>query len=71
MDKELLNYYIKRKGYKSDDLGKVLGVKRPSVSLRMNGKIQFNREEIIAIAKWLELTDQQVLDVFFCDMKVN
>lgn len=71
MDRALLEYILKKKGYNFTNMAEVLGIKKPSMSYRLNGKVQFSREEIITVAKWLELTEQEVIDVFFCDMKVN
>lgn len=52
------------KGIKADDLAKKLGIKKTSFYRRLNGHTQFGLDEVQKVCDILDLTDQQVLQIF-------
>lgn len=65
MDTSLLEYFMKKKGVSKKDLAECIDVKYNAICLRLSGKIEFKRSEISKIAKLLELSKEQVINIFF------
>lgn len=55
MDKFLLEYEMKKKGYSVEKLCKEIGVSRSAFYKKCNGKSDFTQSEIQAIVKLLQL----------------
>ena len=55
MDKFLLEYEMKKKGYSIERLCKEIGVSRSAFYKKCNGKSDFTQSEIQAIVKLLQL----------------
>ena len=47
------------------ELAEKLGISRQSVSLKLNGRRPFNSNEISKIAHILQLTPEEVMQIFF------
>lgn len=65
MNISLLKYLMEQKGVTKNDLATAIGVKYNAICSRLSGKIEFKRIEIKTIINLLNLTDEQVMDVFF------
>lgn len=65
MDKHLLNLTLKRKGVTQEELAKKIGVSRMSLSNRLNGKVQWNLDEVKIVENYLRLTNEEMLAIFF------
>ncbi len=55
MDKDLLEYEMKKKGYSVDDLCKKIGISRSAFYRKCNGKSEFTQSEIQTIVNCLNL----------------
>ena len=53
------------KGYKQYEMADEIGISRQAYNYKENGKLCFNTYEIIKISERLELTLQQVNEIFF------
>lgn len=49
------------------DLSRTIGTTPGTASLKCTGKSEFTQNEIQAIVKRYNLTDEQVVNIFFCD----
>ena len=65
MNVSLLKYLMEQKGITKNELASAIGVKYNAICSRLAGKIEFKRSEIRIIISLLNLTDEQVMDVFF------
>lgn len=65
MNKELLLYKIRSKGYTQNDFAKLIGMSATSLSYKMNGKVDFSLTEIQQIGKVLQLNSDDITIIFF------
>ena len=65
MDLELLKKAIKESGKNTRLLAKTVGIFRPILYLKMIGWVEFTLEEIVKLAKALNLSEQKVEQIFF------
>lgn len=65
MDKLQLQYKRKRKGRTCKDMGRLIGRSEITYGKKEAGAIKFTPEEIAKISKYLELTRDEVSDIFF------
>lgn len=65
MDKNKFRAALALKGYSYEDIAKKIGVHVTSISNKVNGKTEFNREEIKKIVNILELNPEELMWVFF------
>lgn len=63
MDKLKLEYYIKSKGYSTDEVCNILGISRSAFYRKMNQTSDFTRNEIELLIKTLEIEDP--VSIFF------
>lgn len=61
----LLKSKMVLKGETQIELAKVLGITRPALNVKMNGKNDFKQSEIYIIAKRYELTNDELVEIFF------
>lgn len=65
----MLNNLLKRircyKGYKQYEMADKVGISRQSYNYKENNKMQFTPEEIIKISRELNLTLEEVDEIFF------
>lgn len=65
MKLELLKRTRLYKGFLQKDIAQNLGISQKSYNLKENGKREFNRNEMIAIVESLDLTMNEVNEIFF------
>lgn len=65
--KDKLREVLEAYGHTQNDLAELLGITYQSVSIKINGKKDFNQSEIRKIAKMYKLTPEQVYDIFIND----
>lgn len=65
MNSELLKYAIRRVHKTQDQVATMLGISRQALANRFVGKTEFRVTEIRTLQKFLELTEQDVGDIFF------
>lgn len=67
MNKYKLKAKMLEHGDTSEKLAEILGIHRSSLSAKMNGYrgAEFNQTEIKTIAKRYEMTDSEVIAIFF------
>lgn len=65
MNKSLLNKIIKESGYRKKDIAESIGVNRSTFYKKEVGTSCFNQNEIIRIKKMLNLSNEQIIDIFF------
>lgn len=65
--KDKLREVLEAYGHTQNDLAELLGITYQSVSIKINGKKDFNQSEIKKIAKMYKLTAEQVYDIFIND----
>ena len=63
MDKKKLKKAMN--GDKFSALERILGLKRVSISRRLNGHIEFELSEVQKIAKHYNFNEQQINEIFF------
>ncbi|MBE7032912.1 MAG: hypothetical protein E7406_01645 [Ruminococcaceae bacterium] len=61
----LLRSKIVAKGMKIDQFCRETGIKKTSLYRKLSGKTQFTRGEIERIIIELELTSEEIMDIFF------
>lgn len=64
MNKSRLRMHIALRGVSQDIVADELGIARSTMSFKLNGKSQFTLREIRKICKFLELTSDEVYEVF-------
>lgn len=65
MDKYKLEYFLKSKNMSIEDLCSALDISKTAYYRKTNGKSDFYRNEILKIRDLLQLSGQDVLDIFF------
>ena len=66
MDTALLQYHMRKNGNKQEDLAKALGFSNGSaLSARMNGHVEFRKNEIDIITARYNLTADDMNRIFF------
>ena len=63
--KNKIRVLLEEYGMTQTDLAEVIGCTYQSVSIKLNGKKDFNRTEIYRMMKCFNLTPEQVVDIFF------
>ena len=58
---------IKEKGETLQQVAKKMNISLSALRRKIYGQTQFNRQEIENISDVLELTNQELLDIFFAD----
>lgn len=61
----LLKSKMVLKGETQIELAEELGITRPALNVKMNGKSDFKQSEIDIIAKRYELSGDELLEIFF------
>ena len=67
MNSELLKYYARIKGYSMAALSSALGVNPATLTRKMSGESDFNRNEIKILKDCLGLSNDNVDAIFFSD----
>ena len=65
MDKYRLEYEIKRRGLVKEDVQQAIGLSRTAFYRKCNGITDFTLSEVRAIADFLGLSPDDILDIFF------
>lgn len=65
MDKYRLEYEIKRRGLVKVDVQQAIGLSRTAFYRKCNGITDFTLSEVRAIADFLGLSPDDILDIFF------
>lgn len=72
MDTALLTYHMKKNGDKQEDLAKALGFSSGSaLSARMNGHVEFRKNEIDFIMARYNLTADDMQRIFFANSSTS
>lgn len=71
MNRELLKYILAKNKYKTSDLANWLGVSRQALNMRLMGETEFKLSEIRLICERLNLTEQELHDIFFDKMSIK
>lgn len=66
MNIDSLNAEIARNRLSIPTLAVMMGINKKTLYSRMRGDTAFSREEIIVISNILQLSDNQILEIFFC-----
>ena len=62
-----LKQRIRESGYRVDFVAKACGLSYYGFQQKMSGKYEFKASEIKAVARLLDLTDQEIREIFFND----
>lgn len=65
MDKYKLEYFIRARNLNQTSFCKLLGISKTAYYRKTNGKSDFTREEILKIADILDLSGDEILEIFF------
>lgn len=65
MKNDLLKRTRYYKGYKQYQMADKIGLSRQTYNYKENGRLPFNAEEIIKISRELDLTLEEVNEIFF------
>lgn len=65
MDKYKLEYFIRARNLNQTSFCKSLGISKTAYYRKTNGKSDFTREEILKIADILDLSGDEILEIFF------
>ena len=65
MDLELLKRTRMYKGYQQYEVAEGIGLTRQTYNYKENGKSLFNIDEIVRVASFLNLTFDEVNEIFF------
>lgn len=65
LDKYKLEYFIKRKNLTRDDLCTQMGLSKSALYRKCKGITEFTRSEILKLVDILDLSGQDILDIFF------
>lgn len=60
-----LKFARMRAGKSQDDMAAVIGKSRVSYSKKERGEVRFDDDEIVEVSRELNLTSEQVNDIFF------
>lgn len=71
VDKLLFEYLTRKAGYTLDDVAKRLGFVRSQLSRRLNGELEFKRDEMEAWCEMVGATLEGLGAVFFPKLKKN
>jgi transcriptional regulator with XRE-family HTH domain len=71
VDKNALKSAMIAKGYTSDALAEKIGISKQSMSYKLNNKRPFRSNEISQIAHILELSPEQLMQIFFAKNVVS
>lgn len=63
-----LKVEMARKNISIPQLAQSIGISKKSLYAKMSEKIMFRQNEISSIAKFLELSDDKVLQIFFNEL---
>lgn len=66
-DKNLLQYFIKRAGFKNKDIAEAIGITPAGYTLKISNKSDFRQREIKTICDMLSLTAEERDRVFFAN----
>lgn len=66
-DSRKLKAVIMEKGYTQEQIAKLAGMSHPTFNYKVNNKVEFKASEIHTISSLLDLTKQQVMDIFFAE----
>lgn len=66
MNIKLLEYYLSLENISKKDLSKILNVDYQTVLKKFNLKYDFKLSEVKKIKEALKLTDEEMLEIFFC-----
>ena len=55
------------KGMYQHEVAKVIGISHKTYNFKENGKVEFNVEEILKVIQCLDLTFDEVNDIFFAN----
>ncbi len=61
----ILRANIILKNLKLSEFSEMIGIKKSALYRKLSGKTQFKCDEIERISKVLDLTDEQIIDIFF------
>jgi hypothetical protein len=67
MDKELLEYHMKKNGDNQCTLSQAIGMSQASFSERMNGHTEFRKNEMNIICKRYNLSAEEIKAIFFAE----
>ena len=65
MNTQALRARLVLKSKKMDDLARALHISKSALYRRMNGTASFNREEILGIIHFLDLSSAEAMQIFF------
>lgn len=66
MNIKLLEYYLSLENISKKDLSKILNIDYQTVLKKFNLKYDFKLSEVKKIKEALKLTDEEMLEIFFC-----
>ena len=64
IQKNILKSRLSLKGKTQKDLAKTLGLSKVSISKKVNGTIKFSLNEVKKIKEYLNLTNDEVVEIF-------
>lgn len=64
-NKNLLKYHMAQRNFKANELSKAIGVAECTFYRKMNGDSDFTRNEIYTIKEKLELSKNEIFEIFF------
>ena len=65
MNANLLRSKIMEKGYSNIEFAELIGIKKTALYRKLKGITEFKASEIQKISKALNLTNSQIIDIFF------
>ena len=68
MNKELFVKFMKRNNDTQTSLAEAMGMTQSAINARINGKIEFRKNEINFIRKRWNLTDHETVEIFFIEV---
>lgn len=67
----ILKEKMKSKGYGVISFSKAIGISHQALYDKLNGKTAFNVNDVLAIRNVLELTNEEVMGIFFHELSEN
>lgn len=64
-DKNKFKYFVGLNGHTLKDLANQIGINQSTLNRKMNGDSDFTRSEIQNITYWLNLSEEEVIEIFF------